>query len=296
MSPLTGVMDARMIESLGWSLVHFVWQGALLAVLLAGVLRLLRRSTPQARYIAATCVLGLMAVCVPATLVSQIRGLTPAVPIVQTEQPRGESDRYIAIPGHKVAVSATSEAADAHVATTPTAHRSEPHLPRATSISFVVDRVRRTIAPWLAWLVAGWFIGVALFSSRLGLCWIRIQHVRHSSHRLVAAHWQTALTRVASRLRVTYPVQLVESALVEVPTVIGWLRPIVLLPAGALTGLVPLQIEALLAHELAHIRRHDYLVNLLQSGIETLLFYHPAVWWVSGIMRQAREHCCDDVA
>src|SRR5207245_639661 len=86
------------------------------------------------------------------------------------------------------------------------------------------------------------------------------------------------------------------SALVEVPTLIGCLRPVVLLPASTLAGLSPAQLEALLAHELAHVRRLDYLVNLGQTTAETLLFYHPAVWWVSHRMRVEREHCCDDAA
>ena len=90
-------------------------------------------------------------------------------------------------------------------------------------------------------------------------------------------------------------VALLESALVEVPVVIGYLRPVVLLPAGMATGLSTEQVESLLMHELAHIRRHDYLVNLLQSVVEGLLFYHPAVWWVSHVIRTEREHCCDDM-
>ena len=80
------------------------------------------------------------------------------------------------------------------------------------------------------------------------------------------------------------------------PTVIGWLKPVVLLPASALAALSPQQLEAILAHELAHIRRHDYLVNLLQTLVETLLFYHPAVWWLSRRIRIERENCCDDLA
>ena len=80
------------------------------------------------------------------------------------------------------------------------------------------------------------------------------------------------------------------------PTVIGWLKPVVLLPASALAGLAPNQMEAILAHELAHIRRHDYIVNLLQTVVETLLFYHPAVWWLSRRIRAERENCCDDLA
>ena len=89
---------------------------------------------------------------------------------------------------------------------------------------------------------------------------------------------------------------MLESAAVTVPTLVGWVRPVVLLPAAALSGLTPEQLEAILAHELAHVRRHDYLVNLLQSLVETLLFYHPAVWWVSAEVRAEREHCCDDLA
>src|SRR5205814_4150217 len=82
----------------------------------------------------------------------------------------------------------------------------------------------------------------------------------------------------------------------QVPAVVGWVRPIVLVPASVFTGLTAEQIEALLAHELAHVRRHDYLINLLQTVTETLFFYHPAVWWVSRAIRNERENCCDDLA
>jgi hypothetical protein len=108
--------------------------------------------------------------------------------------------------------------------------------------------------------------------------------------------WHRKLGEVGARLGVARPVKLLQSALVEVPTVIGWLRPMILLPAGCVVGLTPGQLESILAHELAHIRRHDYLVNLLQSAVETLLFYHPVVWWVSRQVREERENCCDDLA
>src|SRR5207247_9201321 len=98
------------------------------------------------------------------------------------------------------------------------------------------------------------------------------------------------------RLRTSRPVRVLEAAVVQVPAVMGCLLPLILLPASALTGLSPLQLDALLAHELAHVRRYDYLVKLVQSVIETLLFYHPAVWWVSQQVREERELCCDDLA
>ncbi len=106
-----------------------------------------------------------------------------------------------------------------------------------------------------------------------------------------------ALARiVAGRLALDRIVHVAQSSAVSVPVMVGWLKPVVLLPAAAMSGLTIQQIEALLAHELAHVRRHDYLVNLLQSVVETLLFYHPAVWWMSRQVRAEREHCCDDLA
>ncbi|MGC2404674.1 MAG: M56 family metallopeptidase, partial [Acidobacteriaceae bacterium] len=102
--------------------------------------------------------------------------------------------------------------------------------------------------------------------------------------------------KVCRRLEMNFAVQLLTSALVEVPTVIGWLRPAVIMPFGCLAGLSTTQIEALLAHELAHIKRHDYLVNVLQMAMETMFFYHPLVWWVSKQIRREREYCCDDLA
>ncbi len=98
------------------------------------------------------------------------------------------------------------------------------------------------------------------------------------------------------RLGIRRAVQVVQSAVVQVPLVVGWLRPIVMLPASALSGLSPAQLESIIAHELAHVRRHDYLVNVLQSVAEALLYYHPACWWISRRIRVEREHCCDDIA
>jgi hypothetical protein len=107
---------------------------------------------------------------------------------------------------------------------------------------------------------------------------------------------QYVLRALNTRLGIQRAVKLLNSARVQAPTVISWLKPAILLPVGCMAGLSTLQVEAVLAHELAHIRRHDYLVNFFQSVMETVLFYHPAVWWVSSQIRREREHCCDDLA
>jgi beta-lactamase regulating signal transducer with metallopeptidase domain len=160
--------------------------------------------------------------------------------------------------------------------------------------SGVLEAVR--LEPWLPAVVLGWLCGVAVLTLRLlsGCLWVR----RLKSHGTVPAAegWQHTAARLSRRLHITRRIRLFESALVDVPTVIGWIKPVVLLPASALAGLSPQQIEAILMHELAHIRRHDYVVNLLQTLVETLLFYHPAVWWLSRRIRAERENCCDDLA
>ena len=102
--------------------------------------------------------------------------------------------------------------------------------------------------------------------------------------------------RIASRLNLRRAIRIVELPHIDVPLVVGCLRPSVVLPIAAIAQLDAAQVEAILAHELAHVRRHDYLVNLMQTLAETLLFYHPAVWWLSARIRDEREHCCDDVA
>jgi hypothetical protein len=126
--------------------------------------------------------------------------------------------------------------------------------------------------------------------------WTYLRRLRHSVSLPIPAQWQRTLEDLKKRAAVSAPVRLSVNGLTQVPCVLGWLRPIILMPAAAVTGLDQQALEALLAHELAHIRRHDYLVNLVQTVADTLLFYHPAVWWVSKQIRIERENCCDDIA
>jgi uncharacterized protein (TIGR03435 family) len=138
--------------------------------------------------------------------------------------------------------------------------------------------------------------GAVVFWLRLLGGWMIAERLRRRQVRLAPAEWQQTFDRLRTRLRISRPVQLLISGLVHAPAVMGLLRPVVLVPVGALAGLSAEQVEALLLHELAHVRRYDYLVNAIQSMVEALLFYHPAVWWVSGHMRSEREMCCDDAA
>ena len=156
--------------------------------------------------------------------------------------------------------------------------------------------LQESFAPLLPWIVAAWISGVILLSIRWFGAWAYLRRLRRSVSLPIPAEWQRALDDLRSRAAVSTPVRLCVNGVTQAPCVLGWLRPVIFMPAAAVTGLDRQALEALLAHELAHIRRHDYLANLLQTLADTLLFYHPAVWWVSKQVRIERENCCDDIA
>jgi bla regulator protein blaR1 len=261
-----------MIAVLGWSLLHFVWQGAAAALLLLLLNRLLRHAAPHLRYVLASATLALML-------------LLPVLTFVLLHK-AGESSRA-GLPGAGPNVARATGAFAGPLAAAGHAAEASPDR---------VEALRRRIEPLLPGFVGLWGAGVLLLSLRSLGGWVLVQRLRRSGLVPPVAGLERSLARLCQALCIGAPVRLWQSALVQVPTVIGALRPIVLLPASALTGLSPEQVELILAHELAHIRRWDYLVNLLQTLVETLLFYHPAVWWVSERMRVEREHCCDDLA
>jgi beta-lactamase regulating signal transducer with metallopeptidase domain len=254
------------VEVIGWTLLHFVWQGTLIALALGMLLLLLPRTCARARYLLACAALVAMALAPLATATAIARGdATLAAPAAWRALPVAPA----------TGASDTSEFA----ATTQA----------ALEVVGAADR-------WLKWLVVAWVFGVLLSATRLAGGWCQARRLLRDHTSAVGDDWTALVTRLSGVLGVRGPVRLLQSARVHVPLVVGSVRPVLLLPAAALAGLTPQQVEAILAHELAHIRRHDYLVNLFQSAIESVLFYHPAVWWVSHTIRVEREHCCDDLA
>jgi beta-lactamase regulating signal transducer with metallopeptidase domain len=153
-----------------------------------------------------------------------------------------------------------------------------------------------TIELWLPWVSLAWLGGVVVLSLRNLGGWIGVQRLRHAGTAPVCQELADRARARVARMRVGRPVRVLQSTLVEIPIAAGWLKPVLLLPANILAGLSTTQLEAIVAHELAHVRRHDFLVNLLQTVAQTLLFYHPVVWWLSRRIRIEREHCCDDMA
>jgi beta-lactamase regulating signal transducer with metallopeptidase domain len=252
---------ASLVPLLGQALLHFIWQGALIGLLAALVLDALRNSRPQARYAVACLALLLCAVTPIATMLFV---LAPDILGTNFDNMFATSSPDAGTPvGGALAVLA------------PTTAQLHAYLPA---------------------IVATWAAGTCLLSLRitLGLAWVR--RMRNVPQGPAQLAWQARLDAMAVHF---LPGRSVALRLVDnlgSPVSAGWLRPVVLLPAGLITRMPADLIEALLAHELAHIRRHDYLVNLLQNAIEAVLFYHPVVWWLSHRIRVEREQIADQLA
>jgi beta-lactamase regulating signal transducer with metallopeptidase domain len=239
------------------ALLHFVWQGLVVAFLLWIVLATLRNSSPRLRYLVSCAALAIMV----------------ALPVITA---------WVVYR----APAAASTPADQVVA-----------IPDSTAPAILP--VAASLPAWIAALEAAalpvWFAGVLVFAVRLMWSSRHVARLRREGDPPAASLVET-VSHLALRMNVGRPVQVLISTLADSPSVAGWLRPIILLPAASLLNLSVKQLEAILAHELAHIRRHDYLVNVLQTLAETLFFYQPAVWWASSRIRNERELCCDDLA
>jgi beta-lactamase regulating signal transducer with metallopeptidase domain len=285
--PITELFSGEAGQRVGWALVHFLWQGAAVALLLAALLRALRQRSAQARWLAACAALGLMVLAPAMTAMvvtvtpdessaPAIRAAAPALPAaaVATEQNTGGQ----VVGGTRVFLSET-----------PAVTLEASPAPWHRQASVWIHRA-------LPWLLAAWLAGVAALALWHVGGWLQVERAKRRGTRAAGGTGLDVFQRLVARLRVSRPVRLLESAQVSVPMVVGWLRPVVLMPARMATGLAPAQLEAILAHELAHIRRYDGLVRLIQAAAETLLFYHPAVWWVSRRITEESELCCDELA
>jgi beta-lactamase regulating signal transducer with metallopeptidase domain/uncharacterized protein YoxC len=252
---------ASLVPLLGLALLHFIWQGALIGLLAVVVLDALRNARPQARY--AVACLALLA-CVLAPVATILSMLAPDLLATDFSSAFATFSRDAGALGNG-ALSALA----------PSTAQVQAYLPA---------------------IVATWAAGTCALSLRmaLGLAWVgRLRNVPQAA---AQPDWQARLDAIAVHFQLRRSVELRLVDKLESPVSAGWWRPVVLFPASLLTRMPTNLIEALLAHELAHIRRHDYLVNLLQNAIEALLFYHPVVWWLSHRIRVEREQIADQLA
>ena len=250
------------MQSLGWALLHFLWQGTALAAVAAAAMALCRRAST--RYLLGVSALVVMFLAPLATFLfdsqqnSAVARVVKTSSFVSTTRPTVTSGT---VPGTYVQTSSFSRSLDV-----------------------------------LPWLVEAWLLGVAFFSLRSAGGFLLIERERRRQSKVVNARVLEICHTLQDRFRLNRAIAYCECKWLQAPAVIGWFRPVVFLPVSALTGLSEDQLEAVIAHELAHIERFDPFVNVFQVCVETLLFYHPAIWWLNRKIRAEREHCCDDRA
>jgi beta-lactamase regulating signal transducer with metallopeptidase domain/uncharacterized protein YnzC (UPF0291/DUF896 family) len=250
------------MQSLGWALLHFLWQGTALTALAAAAMALCRRAS--ARYLLGVGALGLMLLAPLATF------------FFYSHQHAGAAE---------IARSSPLAAAAWTTAKSETAGR------RSTQPSSITPSLDA-----LPWLVEAWLLGVAFFSLRSAGGFFLLERERRRQSSIVSPRLLEICRTLQCRLGLDRAIAYCECKWLQAPAVIGWFRPVVFLPVTALTGLSEEQLEAVIVHELAHIQRLDPFVNVFQVCVETLLFYHPVIWWLNKKIRAEREHCCDDMA
>jgi beta-lactamase regulating signal transducer with metallopeptidase domain len=269
------------IEALGWTLVHFCWQAAAIALLYRVVDAAFSRSRSSVRYALALVAMMSMLVAALATLgYEELRtARNNVLAAIAFREP--------AHPLHAAPANVPAESVQASLSTPVPGYEFATVITHWMPLSFV------RLMPWID---AAWLVGVMILSLRTIGGWMLIRRLRMSAMVEIPESVRATFNHLLERMEIRRRIDLFVCERISGPLAMGVFRSVVLLPVSAVTHLTPDQLEVVLAHELAHIRRGDYLWNMIQTVVETLFFFHPAVWWLGAQLRQQRELCCDDVA
>lgn len=251
-------LSSSITEALGWTLVHSLWQGLIITGIVALLLKIIPSRASSYRYTIALAGLLLLVITIGITFTKLYT--TKSIPTAIYTLPLTHNDNY----------NATDQNSDSLLVT----------------IGQVMDANMK-------WVIACWFAGAVFFLLRVAGGSIYVSMLRKDSLAM-ADEWNARIQALAAQLHIQRTVALAQSARVHAPIVLGYIKPLIIIPTGMLSGLSTDQLEAIFLHELVHIKRHDYLVNLFQMFMEAFLFFNPFVWILSTMIRNEREHCCDD--
>lgn len=267
---LDHLLPENWLHALGAMLFHSLWLGVLLAIVAGVVMFATRKSSARLRYNLLTSCLLLFVLVISVCFYLELKE--------QVGEPR--ADFASEIEADMVSLQA-----------------GEPIISGGQSnISMSITKIMHFWNAYSYHIVLAWFLVICFKSIQLLFGLNQVYQLRKKQLYKAGNKWDDYLNRLAERLALTQPVKLMQSGIAKVPMVVGHFKPLILIPLGLLNGLDTAEVEAILAHELAHIKRRDYLVNLLQSLIEIVFFFNPAVLWVSQLIKTEREHCCDDLA
>lgn len=261
----SNLLPGPAVSAFGWTLIHSIWQGTLLMLIAVAAFYYLRKKSANTRYLMGVGFLFTQVIASVGTFIYYYPKTTSAVTNVKTLA------RYTAL----------------------SASRTWAEVSKDLPLTF---KVQMWLTAHLHELVICWLIGSGILLLRFAGGWIFTERLRINAKIVMDKEWRARFGVIIAKMNISKSVEFRETAKVLTPMVIGTLSPVVLIPIGLLSGFSTAQVEAILAHELAHIRRNDYLINMLQSFVEVIFFFHPAIWWLSEKVRAEREHCCDDIA
>ena len=256
-SLLLNIFSDKLLPAFCWMLVHSLWIGMVFTLLTGMVLIATTRSKAAVRYNLLAILFFLFLLACGASFFWEL--FTTSVP----------SDRFLV---------AASESQ------------------KINSLAHLFQDFLHFYAAHTFYIVIAWSLLFCAKAAQLAGAFAYNHRIQQQRLPITDPQWKTTFQQLAVRLGIRQEVALFESAVLHIPVVIGHLKPLIFLPAGVLTRLSPAEVEAILLHELAHIKRKDYLVNLFQLGAESIFFFNPALLWMSALLREVREHCCDDIA
>ena len=267
---IQNIFSEDLIQALGWTMIHSLWQGFAVAILMGLAMIVLQKpanrtgwKSAKIRYEIAWFALFLVFVLSLSTFIYL----------------------YDSVSGGEVLGTTITTITEAGIT-----------VENAEIVQTFFQKTIHYFNEHLSLIVTLWLMGMLFFFLRLlgGIAYV--ERLKYQKQNKLPNEWQQIFEKLVARFPMKKTVRLAESSLAKVPMVIGYFKPIILFPVGAVNQLSTQEVEAVLAHELAHIYRNDYLLNIIQSIIEIIFYYHPAVWWISANIRTERENCCDDIA
>jgi len=265
----TTIQNVTLIaKSLGWALLHSLWQGLLIAAVLYVALKLLSGASAKIRYYLSTCLLGVFFILFINTLITQWQKLQ-TVTVYVTESATGTTA------AHSFKVSTVA--------------------PETNFLDHYITLISPKLEYYFPLIAALYALGLLLMTARFWINAMQLRNLRRKGLSVADHSWDEWIDKYREYFNILRPIKVFLSERINVPMVMGTLKPIILLPFASISQLSTDQLETILMHELAHIKRHDYLLNIFQTVVETILFFNPFMWWISAIVRREREHCCDDM-
>lgn len=261
----------QLTQALCWTFIHSLWQGLVLALVAASLIQLTKKSASVLRYYLLSAIFFLFMVTALVTFFRENKSinLTDASGLATSPAPMQSEDfNSSAIVSHRINQNQLS----------------------------LVEKCKDYLNAHAMLIVLLWFVFFCIKSLQMFISIGYIQRLPFYKTKAPPLFWINKTKELSERLGITRIVLLLESGIIKVPVVVGFLKPVLLLPFGLLANLPADEIEAILLHELAHIQRKDYFINLVQSFIEVVFFFNPALLWISSLIREERENCCDDVA